>query len=292
MPAAINPDCYSDGFVVPGTAGPVASLVRRIGLSTVIAYLVTGAKLGPLGLGSLIGKFPLLCQSTVVDADTMENIGELGFAFLLFVIRVDSSCDRLMTMRRLVFGLGNLRVQLLAGLISGVARPARNAPGVLLINTCIALSSTAVVIEVSSLKSRMVAGVGRASFAVLLAQDLATIPILLFVSTLAGGTHGFVLTSLLFSILNAAEAMVAIVLGGRLPFRPLFRLVPMAASPDLFVATTLLINIGSGAVAALASLSMPCGGFTAALLLANNGDNCLNPKVSMFTVQGCTSGHS
>ena len=61
VPAAINPDCYSDGFVVPGTAGLVASLVRRIGLSTVIGYLVTGAKLVPLGLGSLIGQFPLLC---------------------------------------------------------------------------------------------------------------------------------------------------------------------------------------------------------------------------------------
>lgn len=114
----------------------------------------------------------------------------------------------------------------------------------------------------------MVAGVGRASFAVLLAQDLATIPILLFASTLAGGTDGSVLTSLLFSLLDGAEAMGAIVLGGRLPFRPLVRLVAMAASPDLFVATTLFINIGSGDVAPFAGLSMPCGGFIAALLLA------------------------
>ena len=269
MSAAIDVNIYSDVLVVLGTAGLVVPVIRRLGLSPVLGYLAAGALLGPLGLGSLIGIFPALYWVTIVDAQNVASIGDLGVVFLLFLIGLELSYQRLMTMRRLVFGLGGLQVLVSTVLISAAASLAGAAPAVsLILGSCLALSSTAIVIEVLSLQGRMSSGAGRASFAVLLAQDLAVIPILLFVSILAGGTHGSVITSLLLALLNAGVAVGGIVLVGRLAFRPIFRLVASAASSELFVATTLFVIIAAGVAAALAGLSMALGAFVAGLLLA------------------------
>ena len=269
MSAAIDVNIYSDVLVVLGTAGLVVPVIRRLGLSPVLGYLAAGALLGPLGLGSLIGIFPALYWVTIVDAQNVASIGDLGVVFLLFLIGLELSYQRLMTMRRLVFGLGGLQVLVSTVLISAAASLVGAAPAVsLILGSCLALSSTAIVIEVLSLQGRMSSGAGRASFAVLLAQDLAVIPILLFVSILAGGTHGSVITSLLLALLNAGVAVGGIVLVGRLAFRPIFRLVASAASSELFVATTLFVIIAAGVAAALAGLSMALGAFVAGLLLA------------------------
>ena len=106
----INLSAYSDALVVLGTAGVVVPLVRRFGLSPVLGYLGAGAILGPLGLGSFIGQMPILYWLTVVDAKNVSSIAELGVVFLLFLIGLELSFERLLTMRRLVFGLGCLQV--------------------------------------------------------------------------------------------------------------------------------------------------------------------------------------
>lgn len=269
MSATINLGTYSDVLVVLGTAGLIVPLVRRWGLSPVLGYLGAGAMLGPLGLGSLIGQFPFLYWFTLIDAPTVESIGDLGVVFLLFLIGLELSYERLKTMRRLVFGLGGLQVLISTGVISAVAGLAGNAPALsVILGACLALSSTAVVIEVLSHQNRLSSGAGRASFAVLLAQDLAVIPILVFITLLGQGAEGSVLTSVLWAIGNAVVAVGGIVLAGRLAFRPVFRLVAAAASTELFVATTLFVIIGAGVVAALAGLSMALGAFVAGLLLA------------------------
>jgi CPA2 family monovalent cation:H+ antiporter-2 len=267
--AAIDIQTYSDVLVVLGTAGVVVPLAKRWGLSPVLGYLAAGAVLGPLGLGSLIAQFPFLYWITVVDAHNVASIGELGVVFLLFLIGMELSYERLKTMRRLVFGLGGLQVLLSTVAISAVAALAGLAPGVaVIVGGCLALSSTAIVIEVLSAQGRLSAGSGRASFAVLLAQDLAVIPLLLFVTILAGGAHGSVLMSLAYALFNAAVAVGGIVLVGRLAFRPIFRLVASVGTGELFVATTLFIIIGTGVAAALAGMSMALGAFVAGLLLA------------------------
>ncbi len=269
MSAAIDLNVYSDVLVVLGTAGLVVPMVRRLGLSPVLGYLAAGALLGPLGLGALIGQVPLLYWVTIVDADNVAAIGDLGVVFLLFVIGLELSYERLMAMRRLVFGLGGLQVLISAVLISAVASLwGQSLAASVILGSCLALSSTAIVIEVLAHQGRLSTGAGRASFAVLLAQDLAVIPILLFVSILAGGAQGSVLTSLAWALLNGVLAVGGIVIVGRLAFRPLFRLVASAASTELFVATTLFVVIGAGVVAALAGLSMALGAFVAGLLLA------------------------
>ena len=269
MAAPINIDAYSDALVVLGTAGVVIPVVRRCGLSPVLGYLVAGALLGPLGLGSLIGAFPFLYWITVVDAKNVAGIAELGVVFLLFLIGLELSYERLKAMRRLVFGLGSLQIALSAAVIGGIAVLTGNAPAVsIILGACLALSSTAIVVEVLSNQGRLATTAGRASFSVLLAQDLAVIPILLFVSILGAGASSSLITSLVLALLNAAFAIGAIVIIGRLLLRPLFRLVASTGTSELFVATALFVIIGTGVVAAIAGLSMALGAFIAGLLLA------------------------
>ena len=269
MTAPINIDVYSDALVVLGTAGVVVPLVRRFGLSPVLGYLAAGALLGPLGLGSLINTFPFLYWVTVVDARNVAGIAELGVVFLLFIIGMELSFERLKTMRRLVFGLGSLQIILTAAVIGGIASLAGNSPGVsTIVGACLALSSTAIVIEVLSSHGRLATTAGRTSFAVLLAQDLAVIPILLLVSIMGSRTDSSVMANLVFALVNATLAVAAIVIVGRLLLRPLFRLVASTGVSELFVATALFVIIGSGFAAALAGLSMALGAFVAGLLLA------------------------
>ncbi|HEY6024856.1 MAG TPA: cation:proton antiporter, partial [Pseudolabrys sp.] len=253
MAAPINIDAYSDALVVLGTAGVVIPIVRHWGISPVLGYLAAGAVLGPLGLGSLIGDFPSLYWVTVVDAKNVAGIAELGVVFLLFLIGVELSYERLKAMRRLVFGLGSLQIMLSTAVIGGIAVLVGNTPAVsIILGACLALSSTAIVVEILSNQGRLATTAGRTSFSVLLAQDLAVIPILLFVSILGAGTSSSVMTSLALALLNAALAVGAIVIVGRLLLRPLFRFVASAGASEIFVAAALFVVIGTGVAAALA----------------------------------------
>ena len=265
----INLSAYSDALVVLGTAAVVVPLVRRFGLSPVLGYLGAGAILGPLGLGSFIEQIPILYWLTVVDAKNVSNIAELGVVFLLFLIGLELSYERLLTMRRLVFGLGLLQVTLSTVVLGAIIlvvgyKPAAAA----IVGACLSLSSTAIVIEILSNQRRIATATGRASFSILLAQDLAVVPILLFVSILGESNGGAIGSSLLLALAQAALATGMIVAVGRLLLRPLFRLVASAGTSELFVAATLFVIVGTAVVSGLAGLSMALGAFIAGLLLA------------------------
>jgi len=269
MATPINIDAYSDALVVLATAGIVVPVVRRWGLSPVLGYLAAGALLGPLGLGSLINAFPFLYWVTVVDAKNVAGIAELGVVFLLFLIGMELSYERLKAMRRLVFGLGSLQIALSTAVIGGIAVLVGNTPAVsIILGACLALSSTAIVVEVLSNQGRLATTAGRASFSVLLAQDLAVIPILLFVSILGAGAGSSVVIGIVLALLNAILTVAAIVVIGRLLLRPLFRLVASAGTSELFVAAALLVIIAAAVAAAMAGLPMALGAFIAGLLLA------------------------
>jgi len=189
--------------------------------------------------------------------------------FLLFLIALELSFQRLLTMRRYVFGLGGLQVLITAALIFGVARMAGQQPAsALILGASLSLSSTAIVLELLSKQERLTTNVGRTSFSVLLAQDLAVIPLLMFVSILAAGPGKSVLASLGTALLQAAIALAVIVLFGRVLMRPLLRLVATTRSRDLFIATVLFVIVGAGVIANQAGLSMALGAFVAGLLLA------------------------
>jgi CPA2 family monovalent cation:H+ antiporter-2 len=271
MAAISNIGAYSDALVVLATAGIVVPLVRRLGVPPVLGYLGAGAVLGPLGLGTFMGTLPWLYWLTVVDPNNVSAFAELGVVFLLFLIGMELSPERLITMRRLVFGLGTLQVALSSAVIAGIAALAGNGgASSIIIGSCLALSSTATVLEVLSNQRRLSTSTGRASFSILLAQDLAVIPILLFVSMLASGAKGSVLTGVVLAVLNAVAAVSVIVFVGRALLRPLFRLVATSQTSDLFVAATLFVIVASAVVAGLAGLSMALGAFVAGLLLSES----------------------
>jgi CPA2 family monovalent cation:H+ antiporter-2 len=266
-----NIDAYSDALVVLGTAGVVVPLARRFGLPPVLGYLGAGAILGPLGLGTFKELIPGLYWLTVVDARNVSAFAELGIVFLLFLIGLELSYQRLLTMRRLVFGLGGLQVALSTALIAGVAVMAgRPAGAALIIGTSLALSSTAIVLEVLSNQRRLATTAGRTCFAVLLAQDLAVAPILLLVSILAPGVDRSALVEVALTVANATLALGVIILAGRLLLRPLFRMVAATGNTELFVAATLFVIVASAVVAGLAGMSMALGAFAAGLLLAES----------------------
>src|SRR5262249_11765589 len=153
------------------------------------------------------------------------------------------------TMRRLVFGLGGAQVLLTAAVLAAIAAAlGQKTEAAIILGASLSLSSTAIVLELLSQQRRLATTAGRASFSVLLAQDLAVIPILLFISVGAMGSGGSVFGSLTSALLQAAIAMAAIVLFGRLLLRPLFRLVASTHSGELFVAAGLFVIVAAGLV--------------------------------------------
>ncbi|MDR6304602.1 CPA2 family monovalent cation:H+ antiporter-2 [Nitrobacter vulgaris] len=269
MTTTININAYSDALVVLGTAGVVVPIVRRWGINHVLGYLGAGAILGPLGLGSFIPTFPFLHWFTVKDAQNVDGIANLGVVFLLFLIGLGLSFRRLVTMRRLVFGLGSLQVLVTSALIFGaIILTGQSSDAAVILGVSLALSSTAIVLELLSGERRLTTTAGRASFSILLAQDLAVVPILVFISVLEAGNGGSIAMQISSALLKAVIAVALLTLIGRLLLRPLFQIVASAHSTELFVAATLFVIVGAGLAAHQAGLSMTLGAFVAGLMLA------------------------
>lgn len=265
----IDITAYSDALVVLGTAGVLIPVFRKLGVSPVLAYLAAGAILGPFGLGSFTASFHPLYWITITNPANVSGIAELGIVFLLFVVGLELSWQRLVQMRLLVGGLGGLQVLLSASCITGVlAWAGLPLSAAIILGASLSLSSTAIVLEILNRQQRRETPLGRAVFAVLLAQDIAAIPILVFVSIGLANSGTSVAAGLLKALLQAAVAVGIIVLAGRYLLRPLFRLVGASHSTELFIAAVLFVIVGTGVVAHQAGLSMALGSFIAGLLLA------------------------
>jgi len=261
---------FKDVLILLGTAAVVAPVVHRLKISPVLGFLLVGATLGPHGLGRLAEHSRAIDWFTVTGERQIAFIADLGIVFLLFFIGLELSMRRLLTMRRLVFGLGGLQI-FLAALAIGLGALWLGQPGAaaLIIGFCLALSSTAIVMELLSGQRRMMSTTGRTSFAVLLAQDLAVVPLLFLIGVLGGHEEGSsVVQGAVVAVVEAALAIGAIAVVGRVVLKPLFRLAAGTDNPEFFMAATLLISVGSGVVAAYAGLSMALGAFIAGLLLA------------------------
>ena len=269
MDTSFNLTAYSDALVVLGTAGIIVPLLRRWGLNPILSYLAAGALLGPLGLGSFIKTFPVLYWFTIVDETSIAGIARLGVVFLLFLIGLELSFNRLMAMRRLVVGLGGLQVLLSSALLAIVVAMAGQTPAVaVIVGASLSLSSTAIVLELLSAQERLTTSAGRGAFSVLLAQDLAVIPILVFISLLGSGAGGSLSLDVLAALAQATIGIACIILVGRFLLRPLLRLVAGIRSLELFIAAVLFIIVGAGVIAHQAGLPMPLGAFVAGLMLA------------------------
>ena len=253
-------------LVVAGFAVPL--LQRRV--SPVLGYLLIGGLIGPYGLGLLAETFPLAAFLVIDDLDGVRALAEIGVVFLLFAIGLELSLDRLWAMRRLVFGLGSAQILLTGVVIGGVAYAWGNSgPAALVLGACLALSSTAIVMQLLIEKSRLTTPVGRSAFSVLLMQDLAVVPILFIVGVLGTVSEGQgVLGGLALALGEAAITVVIIYAVGRLVLRPLFRATAQSGSREAFMAMILLIVLGTAAITGAVGLSMALGAFLAGLLIA------------------------
>jgi CPA2 family monovalent cation:H+ antiporter-2 len=261
---------FKDALIVLGTAAVVAPVVHRLKISPILGFLVVGAALGPHGLGRLAEHSRAIDWLTVTGERQIGFIADLGIVFLLFFIGLELSMRRLLTMRRLVFGLGGLQV-VVAALPIGLGALWLGQPpaAALIIGTCLALSSTAIVMELLSGQRRMMSTTGRTSFAILLAQDLAVVPLLFLISALGGLAEGSSMAQgVIVALVEAVIAVGVIAIVGRVVLKPLFRLAAGTDNPEFFMAAILLISVGSGVIAAYAGLSMALGAFIAGLLLA------------------------
>src|SRR5215213_7878786 len=185
MAAPITPDSYKEMILFLATAGVVVPLFHRLRISPVLGFLGAGALLGPFGFGRLADEFPVLTWFTIANREEMAHLAEFGVVFLMFMIGIELSWERLRTLRRLVFGLGSLQAIVSSLALGAVLVMLGFAPAAAgLVGVALALSSTAVVIPILAEQKRLNTPVGRASFSVLLFQDLAVAPVLFAIGVL------------------------------------------------------------------------------------------------------------
>ena len=195
-------------------------------------------------------------------------LGELGVVFLLFSLGLELSIERIASLRNYVFGLGTVQL-LVTGLAIWAALRAFGVPSAaaLVLGGGLALSSTAVVLQVLTQRRETGSSHGRIAVAVLLLQDLAVLPLLTLVPLLGRPESG-ILPALGWAFLKAAAAFLIIFAAGRLALRPLLRAVARSGDPELFTGIALLLVLGVGWLTQRAGLSMALGAFLAGLLIA------------------------
>lgn len=232
-------------------------IFKQLGLSPALGYLVAGAAIGPFGFGVL------------TSIETTKSIAEFGVVFLLFAIGLELTFSRLMEMKKYVLGFGGLQCVISAILISLVCHNLidLSLEISIIIGSALALSSTAIVLQVISENNEQTTRVGRLAFSILLMQDLAVIPILVLLPLLSK-TELNIFHAVGGALANAAVALVIIFGIGRIFLRPIYRLVVESKSEVLFLSLTLVVVLGAAFLSHSLGLSFALGAFIAGLMVA------------------------
>ncbi|HEY0333497.1 MAG TPA: monovalent cation:proton antiporter-2 (CPA2) family protein [Stenotrophomonas sp.] len=229
---------------------------KKLGLGAVLAYLVAGVVLGPDGLGF------------VQDADKILSAAEVGVVMLLFVIGLELSPARLKLMRHSVFGAGTAQVLLTAVALGALLMADHFGwRGALIIGLALALSSTAVGLQLLAEHKALNSDYGRLAFAILLFQDLIAIPLLAAIPLLGGVRNDALQWQ---DVAKALGALAIVILFGRFALRHLFRVVARTRLPEVFTASALLVVLGTAWFLQTAGLSPSLGAFLAGVLLADS----------------------
>lgn len=241
-----------------GTAVFVVAILKRLKLSPVLGYLIAGAVIGDHGF-------------KIVTYDQTKLLGELGVVFLLFAIGLELSFERLKVMRRYVFGLGSLQV-FTTGIIiaAAVVLISGDSSAAIIIGGGLALSSTAIVMQVIEESRAQSTQLGRIALAILLLQDLAVVPLLVIVPLLAGNSESSLVFALGTALVKAVIALLAIFIVGRLFLRPLFGLISSENGDvnELPISMTLLVVLSAAWATEYFGLSLALGAFVAGVLVA------------------------
>ncbi|MEL6215271.1 MAG: monovalent cation:proton antiporter-2 (CPA2) family protein, partial [Pseudomonadota bacterium] len=231
-------------------------LTKRIGLGSVLGYLLAGVLIGPSVL------------KLVTDVDTILHFAELGVVFLLFIIGLEMQPSRLWVLRKAVFGLGGLQVLITGLVLSGIVVALEiDWRAAVVVGFGLALSSTAFTMQLLAERHELSVRYGRSAFAVLLFQDMAVIPLLALMPLLAAPES---MSVDVVAIGKAIGAMVLLIVGGRYTLRPILRVVAGTDIRELMIAVGLLVVIGSATLMYKVGLSMGLGAFIAGMLLADS----------------------
>ena len=263
---------FFQAFVYLAAAVVAVPLAKRLGLGSVLGYLIAGMIIGPFGL-ELIGE----------EGQDVMHFAEFGVVMMLFLIGLELQPALLWRMRGPILGMGGLQVLLSAAAIAGVGSLVGLAWNeAIAVGLILALSSTAIVLQTLAEKGLMNTDGGQSAFAVLLFQDISVIPMLAALPLLAVGPvaeavghndHGGTLVDDLPAwgqTLSVLLAVVAIVVGGRYLIRPVFRFIAQTRQTEVFTAAALLLVIGIALLMAQVGLSPALGTFLAGVVLAES----------------------
>lgn len=257
-----------DALVVLFAAGVIVPLLKRARVPAVLGFVAAGIALGPSGLGQLTDVAPALTYLTISDVEGVAPLAELGVLFLLFLLGLEMSFEKLWALRKVVFGVGSVQAAASAFAIGGAAYLlGLPGPAAAVLGLALALSSTAIVMQVLIDERRAATPVGRTALGVLLFQDILVAPILIFVGFLALGAESSLSETILRALVQGVLAVVAIYLVGRFLLRRVFGLAANAGGRDFLMALTLLTVVGASVLTASAGLSLALGAFLAGLLL-------------------------
>jgi len=234
-------------------------LFRRFRLGAVLGYLAAGVIIGPW------------CLKFVTEVENILHFAELGVALLLFVIGLELQPSRLWVLRRSVFGLGAAQVLITGAVLGAIAFAfGMTVQSAVVIGLGLAMSSTAFVLQILAEKGQLTARHGRSSFAILLFQDLAVIPLLALIPLLGAGDMNIGGRSTWLAALTAIGVIVAVVVGGRYLLRPVLHAIAVSGIREIFTAAALLVVIGTSLLMTSVGLSMSLGAFLAGVLLADS----------------------
>jgi CPA2 family monovalent cation:H+ antiporter-2 len=257
-----------DVLVFLTAAGLVVPLFYRARIGAVLAFLMVGVAVGPYGFGRLAADIPWIRFLTIEDRAQVEPFAELGVMFLLFLIGLEMSVPRLWSLRRYVLGIGGLQFVISALAIgSAIMLSGGTGRGVVVLGLCLAMSSTAIVMQLLEEQGRTATPVGQIALSVLLFQDLMVAPVLFGTQVLARGGENLWL-ALAFALFQALVAIIVILVAGRYVLRPMFHFAARTGSREFIMAITLLIVVGVAGATGYAGLSTALGAFLAGLLLS------------------------
>lgn len=257
-------------FIYLSTAVVCVAIAHRLGLGSVLGYLIGGMLIGPAVLG-FIGQ----------EGQELLHIAEFGVVMMLFLVGLELEPSLLWKLRTPILGLGGMQV-LLSGLILGAIAMALGLPWKesMAIGIILAMSSTAIALQIFQEKGWMNADAGKNGFSILLFQDIAVIPILALLPFLAsyevpqlelGHSDKWIHHQAAWvQAIGLIGAVVVIVLAGRTFIRPILRLIAGTRSRELFTAAALLLVFATALLMDTVGLSPALGTFLAGVILANS----------------------
>jgi monovalent cation:proton antiporter-2 (CPA2) family protein len=230
---------------------------KRLGLGSVLGYLIAGILIGPYAL------------KLIADPEHVLHFAEFGVVLMLFLIGLELESQKVWELRKLLFGLGGLQVTLTIGLVTVIAHSLHFSwPEALIIGMGVAMSSTAIGLTALIEKKQLHTAGGQAAFATLLFQDLSVIPLFMLLAFIAPNHTGASVD--LLAVAKAVAVIVAIILASRTVLRPIMRVIAQTGVREIFVAFSLLLVIGISLAMESVGLSMALGTFLAGVLLADS----------------------